>query len=226
MKEIPHIKDYYVCENGYVYGVSKNRLKTQTSRDGYELVSIWERGKCKSRTYSVHRLVAITFIKNPDNLPCVNHIDGDKQNNNINNLEWCSYSRNSKHSYELGLQKPRKGFENSRSYSKEMVHEICKLLQDGLRNIDIAKRLNIPTGYVKNVRGGKVGTEISCQYKFRKRSNRLISEDTVHWVCRKIMDGLSNIEISELSDNSRVNRWSVNQIRTKKSYKDISDLYF
>lgn len=50
---------------------------------------------------SVHRIVAETFIPNPNNLPCVNHIDGDRGNNNVSNLEWVTYSENLKHAYDV-----------------------------------------------------------------------------------------------------------------------------
>lgn len=70
---------------------------------GYRL----ENGKCRSK--KVHRLVAEAFIPNPENKPQINHIDGNKQNNNVENLEWCANSENQLHAYKLGLNTGRRG---------------------------------------------------------------------------------------------------------------------
>lgn len=58
----------------------------------------------KRKTFSLHRLLAIAFIPNPLNLPYINHIDGNKLNNNLSNLEWCTASENMKHAHRIGIK--------------------------------------------------------------------------------------------------------------------------
>ena len=67
-------------------------LKQRKHTDGYLQINLWKEGKMK--THYVHRLVAQAFIENPDNLPEVNHIDENKQNNRVDNLEWCEHTYN------------------------------------------------------------------------------------------------------------------------------------
>ena len=67
-------------------------LKLCTDKYGYLKVGLYKNNKVK--TYLVHRIIAETFLPNSDNLPCVNHKDEDKTNNNVNNLEWCNSEYN------------------------------------------------------------------------------------------------------------------------------------
>lgn len=79
----------------------KNRAQT-ISKTGYYICTLYKKGK--GRTFKVHRLIAEVFIDNPDNLPIINHKDGNKLNNSIDNLEWCDYSHNNKEAYKQGLK--------------------------------------------------------------------------------------------------------------------------
>ena len=76
-------------------------LKQGLNKKGYPIVYLSKDGKQK--TIAVHRLVAKAFIDNPLSLPQVNHKDGCKTNNNVDNLEWCDNSYNQKHAHEIGL---------------------------------------------------------------------------------------------------------------------------
>lgn len=91
------------------YKGKKIRHFYQTLKDGsrgYTQVSI-QYDKCVRRAIGLHRILAECFIPNPNNYPCVNHKDGNKNNNDLTNLEWCTYSYNNAHAYTVGLNKAR-----------------------------------------------------------------------------------------------------------------------
>lgn len=92
-------KGYHATAMGDIIGPSGKKLKAQVGNSGYLNVSISINGKPVRKT--IHRLVATAFIPNPDCLDQVNHIDGDKTNNKIDNLEWCSRSNNMKHAVRV-----------------------------------------------------------------------------------------------------------------------------
>ena len=97
-------KMYSVDEEGNVYSHYSKKMLSQKLSRGYPQVQLYKDGRRKF--HYVHRLVAKAFLNKEDGKSFVNHIDGDKLNNNAGNLEWCTQSENQKHAYELGLQKP------------------------------------------------------------------------------------------------------------------------
>jgi hypothetical protein len=88
-------------KNIKAYRQREKILKTKPKKNGYLVVTLRYQNVIKYK--SIHRLVAKAFLPNPNNYPVVNHIDGNKTNNNINNLEWCSYSHNTKEAIRIGL---------------------------------------------------------------------------------------------------------------------------
>lgn len=88
--------------------VKEKIMRGTPNEDGYLKVHFKIKEKNINKVLFIHRLVAQTFISNPDNLPQVNHKDGNKKNNNINNLEWCTNLYNQKHAWENSLHKPTK----------------------------------------------------------------------------------------------------------------------
>lgn len=79
-------------------------LKPKLDDKGYYKIGLTKNKKQKF--YFIHRLVALTFIPNPNNYPIINHKDGNPKNNYVENLEWCTYSYNTKHAFNIGLKKP------------------------------------------------------------------------------------------------------------------------
>src|SRR6185312_2349330 len=98
---------YWVNENGDVKNPSGHIKKQQVDKDGY--YRIWLSKRSKKSPFRVNRLVAVAFIDNPENKPVCNHIDGDKKNNHVSNLEWVTRSENDLHAFALGLRKPKCG---------------------------------------------------------------------------------------------------------------------
>lgn len=100
--------EYQVSNFGHVYSIKREKyIKAYMDKDGYLIVGLCK--DSKQKIYKVHRLVAKAFIPNPENKQQVNHIDGDKTNNRVENLEWVTCQENIIHCHEAGLWKPRYG---------------------------------------------------------------------------------------------------------------------
>ena len=106
---INNIETYYlISEDGRVYNLKTKRyLKGHLENTGY--ISVNLNIDNKKKNYALHRLVAQTFLENPDNLPIVNHKDGNKLNNNVDNLEWVTQSQNRVHAIETKISQLAKG---------------------------------------------------------------------------------------------------------------------
>lgn len=109
VSSLGRIKSFEKCVNrGKCHrGWKEHLLAFGIDGSGYFRTNLANLGK--NRTVKVHRIVAETFLDNPDNLPQVNHKDGDKQNNHVDNLEWCDASHNIRHAFEHGLNRKPKG---------------------------------------------------------------------------------------------------------------------
>ena len=124
-------------------------LKSKLTKDGYYETTLLK--DAKPKYIRTHRIVAEAFIDNPLHKPEVNHIDGNKLNNRVDNLEWCTGSENQIHAYKLGLQKPSGGAILNRkkircielNVIKDSMHEMQRyLFQIGKTNNTRINRLS------------------------------------------------------------------------------------
>ena len=109
---------YEVSNTGLVRSLNnlKGRMLKLTKRkDGYLGVCLYKH--CKQETKTVHRLVAETFIPNPNNLKVINHKDENRSNNNVENLEWCTYSYNTTYSMDIHPERRKVNADNLEKYS-------------------------------------------------------------------------------------------------------------
>lgn len=149
---------YRVDKIGNVYGLNGRKLKPAKDKKGYLRVGLTINGKLCTK--KVHRLVAEAFIPNPDNKPCVNHINGNKDNNFVYNLEWVTYKENTKHAIDNGLF-----YFNS---PKESINKIIKkgslngnALLDEVKVLEIRKKYK-PRIYTKAMLALEYGVKEAC----------------------------------------------------------------
>ena len=134
---------YQVSDSGVVINKFTGRiLSRRHNQKGYPLVRLSSNGKIKS--IAVHRIVAVSFIPNPNLGTQVNHIDGNKENSHVSNLEWCTQSENMIHAYSHGLKVQYKGQRHGRAKLKDVdVLEIRKLRDEGLTHAAIGRKFNV-----------------------------------------------------------------------------------
>lgn len=94
---------YQISNLGNVKTIKTGLIRKQVKRKCYFHVHLCK--KCKYKSMSIHRLLAIHFIPNTLNKPIINHINGIREDNRLENLEWCTYSENTQHAYDIGLKK-------------------------------------------------------------------------------------------------------------------------
>lgn len=223
MHVIKNFSDYTIDKDGNVYSYKSNKyLKTRVDRGGYVTINIQD-DSGRNRTKRIHRLIAEAFIPNPDNKPEVNHIDTNKQNNSINNLEWVTSKENKTHAYLNDLYPIGENHGNA-VLKESIVITICEMLQEGVRNKDISEKLGVHKDVISHIKLGDVWKEISSRYNFNMARKQRKSIKTVEKVCILIIQGFSNTEISDILNN--ISNKEVGRIRNKKIYKCVSDLFF
>lgn len=178
--DVPSLQGYYqVTRDGRVRSVSRRinspqsggtrwlngrELKARVGVNGYVTFDASVRGK--SAPFYLHRAIAEVFIPNPECKPEINHKDGDRANNAINNLEWCTRQENMAHAFDTGLVPPSAigpGEDGpAAKLTNTNVATIKKRLQSGDRQIDIANDYGVTKGTIGHIAYGRTWAHIEA----------------------------------------------------------------
>lgn len=149
------INNYYAINTkGEIFSLYKKepkKLNPYKLKNGYYAIKINDKNQL------IHRLVAKSFIPNPNNYPVVNHIDGNKLNNNVSNLEWCTISDNIRHAYKIGLmnnaiEKMKKRKIRAKKIGQySMTNQLIKIYRGSNEAADYLKKQGIKVN-ARNIR--------------------------------------------------------------------------
>lgn len=145
---------YEASTDGHIRNAkTKHILREFKGKDGYLRTQFGG----KSRT--VHRVIAKTFLPEDEERTYVNHIDGDKTNNAVENLEWCTFSENMRHAYDNELMKPKTGINNGRNILSEedvkYIREHCKKRDPVYSRKALAEKFNVAHQTISAVLSGQ-----------------------------------------------------------------------
>ena len=147
-RSVKGFDDYEVSNKGRIRSIKYRKPfihKERLNMDGYVKATFRKNGKAYDRR--VHRVVALAFIDNPDNLETVNHINGVKTDNRVENLEWMNRTEQLQHAYDLGLKVAPRGIEScNASFTEEEVRYIRKVCKKGSRKLGtsaLARQFNV-----------------------------------------------------------------------------------
>lgn len=228
--------DYLVSNYGQVYSFKTNRLLTLIERNGYLSVTLLYNGiECPKR---VNRLVMMTFEPIPNaNLLQVNHINGNKKDNHIWNLEWCTAKENIAHAIRTGLRKTGEDHHDAIITNKQ-AKQICEMLEKNYSYEEMYNILQPDIEYnnfrkiVYHIKYGDSWEMISKNYNFNREKQRHTnySDQDIHLICKNLEEGKSYDEICNLfglvnkKDRDLFKR-TIIHIADKSTYTNISSNY-
>ena len=228
--------DYYINNNGRVFKIKKSgrRYMIPNIIGGYPHVSLimYDYIGFRLRIHiSIHRLVATAFIPNPDSDRYeVNHINGNKEDYSIDNLEWTTHSENMRHAYRTDLN--HKGINNSQNiYTEDQIREVCELLsKNELCKTDISMKTDVSMATIDGILKGKkwqhIANQYSIQYTVKAKntgSTKHYTDGQIELVCRYLSE--RKLNMAEISRRTRVGFNTVYDIKRHRTWTAISKKY-
>lgn len=207
---------YAVSTHGRLMNLLTQKLLAGSiSRQGYVKFGMWHLAKCT--TVAVHRLVAETFLPNPENKPHVNHIDGVKHNNAVLNLEWTTVSENVKHAYATGLA--LQGAESPHSKICEAdVIEMRRIFANKEMSVaEVARQFGISAAAVSHIKNGETWKSVGGEITKAPYWCGKLSPEDIPVIRSMIASGKKD---KEIADAFGVNHGSINGIRHGKNWKN------
>lgn len=228
---------YSLSNLGEIYSSKSNRfLSPCIGSSGYLRVTLTD-DEGATKDFSIHRLVAFSFLREDTERSYVNHIDGNKLNNNVKNLEWVTASENNIHAYTEGLSYPKveeslslgiDPHNTKTSYnsikSEEDIHTICRLLEKGYRDVDVCRMTNFRRRTIASIRLKEQPNykKIVEQYNIDQKREFRLSPETVLDICKLLSQGCG---VCDIARQTNTNRKQVGNIKNKKTFIDISCQY-
>lgn len=149
--KIKGFENYTIDEHGSIYHISGRKIGTRITPKGY--VQTWLTENSKSKYRFVHRLIAETFIDNPECKKEVNHKDGNKLNNHISNLEWVTRHENIKHAFDTGLYRSTEKSPNSK-LTNDNITDIRQMIDSGKSLNSIGKMYGVNHATIRHIKLG------------------------------------------------------------------------
>lgn len=213
---------YTIYSDGRVFNKNKGReIKGSLSNCGYNRVTV-----CGNRL-SRHRLIAMKFLPKIDGKEYINHIDGNKLNNNVSNLEWCTSSENAKHAFDSGLRcaisTPIYGEENNNAILTDK--EVIKIRSTkDLSQNELAERFNVSKSTIKHILRGRSWTHlIDDNFKPISLKNKRvkININIARCIRERVKAGETQISLSKEYD---IDKSAISKIVKNITWKENGEL--